>query len=369
MKVVEDGLQVVSTAFAEKDASLNAMSLQVDGLSAANVALQAQLDTANATIADLKAKLEPKPPAPKTVKDYGVVGDGIKDDTAAMQAALDAGVRDVPAGKYLIDPAKSLLVRDGVQVKADPNAILLCKANALPRYYIVRLVGAKSAWTGGQIMGDRDRHTYTAGSTHEWGYGAMLSGDGASLTDCVIDGCTGDGIGVSGDNVTLRNVVSKRNRRQGLSVFACKGFRAYNCQFNDTKGTAPQAGVDFEPDNGAVLDAVMENCIAKNNSTAGFMAWVRAEVAGNVEVTLKNCNTEGNANGIQGKGLNGKALMRVEGGNHVNRSAGVRSEDGCTVTLVASTFSFAGKPVSFAQQWAVQKVGTGQVVQTGVVYK
>lgn len=55
-------------------------------------------------------------PKSVNVKDYGVKGDGIADDTAAIQKALDAtkgapGVVHLPAGKYRI--TKTLLVPDG----------------------------------------------------------------------------------------------------------------------------------------------------------------------------------------------------------------------------------------------------------------
>lgn len=68
-------------------------------------------DTADIVIAD------------RSVKDYGAVGDGVTDDTAAFQEALNAagnsggGVVFVPAGRYKI--AGNLLVPTGVTLRGD----------------------------------------------------------------------------------------------------------------------------------------------------------------------------------------------------------------------------------------------------------
>lgn len=58
------------------------------------------------------------------IKDFGAVGDGIADDTAAIQAAIDAtpaggGTVYVPTGLYLIDPAVSIIVKTGLTIFGD----------------------------------------------------------------------------------------------------------------------------------------------------------------------------------------------------------------------------------------------------------
>src|SRR4249919_1485171 len=221
-------MQSVAAAVAEKDANLSALSLQNDSLSAANVSLQAQLDTRDQTIASLQAQLDALQPKPKTVKDFGVVGDGIKDDTAALQAALDAGVRLIPDGKYLIDATKSLFVRSGT-LEMGANAVLVAKPNSAPRYYVLRAIGDDITVKGGQIVGERWAHTYTSGSTHEWGCGLQVSGNRITVDGTRVSDCTGDGIGVSGTAV-IRNVVSTKNRRQGLSFYNCPDLKIYDSE-------------------------------------------------------------------------------------------------------------------------------------------
>jgi hypothetical protein len=312
----------------QAQAAMDALNATNDSLSAANVQLQAQLDTANATIAQLQAQNDPWALVDKT---------GATDVTDKVQALISKGVA-VPAGKYLIDAVKGLKV---ASAKLDPNAILVAKPNGQPRYCMVEVSGSIE---GGQIIGDRDTHDYsTITSTHEWGYGLKLL-DGAKATGVQVSKCTGDGVAVVGDNVTLDHVISRFNRRQGMSVFSCTGLRAYDCEFTDTSGApnGPCAGVDFEPDNGSITDARLERCVSRNNR-AGFLAWVRQTVSGNVDVTLVDCITDNNANGVHAKGLDGKAYLHMQGGKHTNRSANCRVESGSVFDIAGCTFAFTGK--------------------------
>jgi polygalacturonase len=244
-------------------------------------------------------------------------GDGVKDATGAIQMEIDAlgpqgGVVKVPAGRYMVDAVKSINVRSGVTLDLDPSAILEAKPNTSPRYYILKLE-ADAVVKGGRVLGDRMAHTYTAGSTHEWGYGVMLSGDRCKLLDTVIAECTGDGIGLSGDDVEVRNVVSTRNRRQGMSVFAAKRARVYDSEFSHTgslngqAGALPMAGVDIEPDGASAgspapvcEDVQFINCKFLNNESAGIKSY-KNNAAGSPAVIrnirVEGCEIAGNTDG------------------------------------------------------------------------
>jgi polygalacturonase len=59
------------------------------------------------------------------VKDFGAIGDGVNDDSGAIQAAIDAasvkgGIVFIPSGKYLI--TKSISVKPGVSVEGAATA-------------------------------------------------------------------------------------------------------------------------------------------------------------------------------------------------------------------------------------------------------
>lgn len=60
---------------------------------------------------------------PANVREFGAVGDGFHDDTAAIQKAIDKSSRVfLPGGTYLIDPRRGLVVRSGTQIIGDGRA-------------------------------------------------------------------------------------------------------------------------------------------------------------------------------------------------------------------------------------------------------
>jgi hypothetical protein len=55
-----------------------------------------------------------------SVKDFGAVGDGVTDDTAAIQAAIDASQKVyLPEGVYVVNAATGILLREGSYVLGD----------------------------------------------------------------------------------------------------------------------------------------------------------------------------------------------------------------------------------------------------------
>ena len=84
-----------------------------------------------------------------SVKDFGAVGDGVADDTAAIQAAIDAcaGRRlFFPAGTYKL--LTGLVASTGIHLDMDPNAVLDYSAapagTALAQKYALKFSGALS---------------------------------------------------------------------------------------------------------------------------------------------------------------------------------------------------------------------------------
>jgi hypothetical protein len=78
--------------------------------------------------------------------------------------------------------------------------------------------------------------------------------------------------------VTASDIRAERNWRQGLSVTALDRGRFIRVRTSDNGGTAPQAGIDIEPDRdtATVRDLEFVGCEFARNSGAGIMVQLRA---------------------------------------------------------------------------------------------
>ena len=107
------------------------------------------------------------------VRDTGAKGDGLADDTAAIQKAIDrvatkGGTVLVPEGVYMVNavaPAQ-LALKSRMILKLSPRATLRAISNGDPHYSILTISGVSHvAVVGGTLEGDRDHHQ---GRTGEW---------------------------------------------------------------------------------------------------------------------------------------------------------------------------------------------------------
>lgn len=199
------------------------------------------------------------------------------------------------------------------------NATLTVAPNDFKSYNIVQIKQKKNIKIkGGRIVGDVGLHTYVEGSTSEWGVGVDIEeSQDVILEDLYITKCCGDGIYISGGNessvgvynhasknVTIRNVTSDDNRRQGLSVIHVDGLIVSDCAFvntGQTEYTAPAAGIDIEPNvtngrNMSVRNVVIKDCSIKNNKGMAISNSPTIFMNGRVNhenIVYKNCETDG----------------------------------------------------------------------------
>jgi hypothetical protein len=201
-------------------------------------------------------------------------------------------------------------MKSNVKLHLSANTILEVIPNSEDHYDAIYCYDI-SNWeiTGGKIIGDRVGHT---GVTGEWGYGIRVSSClNYRIADIDISDCWGDGVIIGGtkssmlwsENGYLENIYSHNNRRQGLSVISVKGLLIdAACRFNDTNGTAPQAGIDFEPllPGNFIQGVVIDGATIKDNYGWGIDFWFYHLIGGTgalVTIAINNCIVTGNASG------------------------------------------------------------------------
>ncbi len=249
--------------------------------------------------------------AQRNVRNFGAVGNGSVDDTAAFQKAIDSlpadgGTVYVPAGNYKIDALRQVRLRSRMHLKMDPDARLIAKPNGSNEHAVVAVDRVEHVEiSGGQIVGERYQHTGTAD-----GGGHCIAIRGAkhvTIRDIFVSKAWSAGVSVSckpmfqaplimSRDVVLVGVVSRDNRRNALAITNCLDVKVYSSEFSGTHGTKPQVGIDIEPNedihgsNDYCDRILIQNCVISENARCGIVIWRRAR-----NVTIRRCVIHRNA--------------------------------------------------------------------------
>ena len=227
-----------------------------------------------------------------------------EDSTEFIQKALASGAKKVildrQAGPWYTLPLK---MPSNIEFVLEPGVELVAKRGAFRgiRDYLLELSSVTNVIVrGGEGSAlrmwkcDYQKPPYEPG---EWRHALTLR---KGCRNILVENLRmlqsgGDGIGVSGTDITIRNCVCDGNHRQGMSVFDVENLLVENCVFSNTSGTAPQAGVDLEPDHGyqKLKNIVFRNCVSYGNAGAGFLTCL-IQLTGDsapVDITFENCRS------------------------------------------------------------------------------
>ncbi|WP_257307435.1 right-handed parallel beta-helix repeat-containing protein [Geothrix campi] len=272
------------------------------------------------------------------VKDpmFGAVGDGLTNDTFAIQKAVNAvadsgGTVLVPAGNYLVNPVANsnagIRLRNNMTMRFEAGAVLQALPTSTSNYVILMVSGAQNVnILGGTIRGNRFNNTIR--DTREGGDGIHVARSrhvfiqGVTSMDCWEDGFY---IGEKAQDVTLCNVTANGNRRQGLSITSVDGLVVKGSTFKNTTGFMENgafvcgSGTDIEPNRGqTVRNVQFLGCTFSSNATEGIA--VGPSVANRGRAFVENVVIDGNAmigNGLH-HGAPGITISNTSGHRVVN---------------------------------------------------
>jgi len=249
---------------------------------------------------------------------FGAAGDGVTDDTVAIQAAMDSGSCVVFRTRiYLVSPRSGeyghvcLHVRSGQRIHLNGATIKIAN-NSYARYcafgvnYLDNIseIISDVLIEGGNIVGDIDGHTGTSGSQ---GYGVAVShSNNVILRGLNISKCWGDAICISSMdssidpglkqeqayNVSIQNCILHDCRRQGITIACGTNILVENCEIYNLAGTVdPGAAIDIEPDTTEIVDNVtVRNCVA-HDCKQGFIC-SGTPAASVVNIVFDSCKTD-----------------------------------------------------------------------------
>jgi parallel beta-helix repeat protein len=257
------------------------------------------------------------------VKDHGALGDGTTDDTAAIQAAIDAcylaggGVVTIPqsSGSYRVNltyqqptsPAyhlSALWLKDGVSIDAN-GAIIEALINTDTHGGFVSFQSRSDCQiTGGTWIGDKMLHgTLPAG---EWCFAFVInSSSRCSVKNINLTNSRGDGVYLGGTatatfdpaeisydtEITGNNIINCG--RNGISVVGAQRYVIADNIIAGTYGYAPEAGIDVEPNftyanNWGSADGVITGNVITENYGDGITLYRSAALTVSGNTCSKN---------------------------------------------------------------------------------
>ena len=236
--------------------------------------------------------------------------------TACLQKAIDSGAPKVivdNVGKpWIIAPVKlrsnlELVFADGVHVQALKGSY---KSKIACMFYGSNVENVTIQGEGKALleMLKKDYQQQPDYLFSEWRH--CISFRGSSnivIRNLTLKSSGGDGIYISNSlqngpcrKVLIENIISDDHHRQGISIISAVDLLVRNCKFINTVGTAPQCGIDLEPNNSKdmLVNNVIENCEFYGNKAGGisvFLPYLQTPVS----IIIRNCKIYGNAYGMR----------------------------------------------------------------------
>jgi hypothetical protein len=261
-------------------------------------------------------------PTGTSVKDspYNATGNGITDDSAAIQACCDAvaaigGTVIFPPGIYMINsnfssshsglrPAQNLSGGRSMTLDLTSGATLKVFVNNFDAYTIFTFASSSNVTiNGGNFVGDSPYPTHHSSSSDgQDGTCIYLYGtNNITLNNVNCSYAWGDGILVDNNatNTTINDCNCQHNWRSGMSVVSANGMTVTGGIYSNNGGLAGAGGgIDLEPNvTQTVSNIAITGVTASNNLGCGISTGGR-DLHNTSNVTLTNCTTNGN--GLQG---------------------------------------------------------------------
>jgi hypothetical protein len=255
-------------------------------------------------------------------------GDATTNDTSAIQGIINyvssngGGTVFIPTGTFMIDATVGIQMKSNVTLLLDNGAIIKALTNSVQSYNIINCQDIQNfKIIGGTIQGERTTHTGTGG---EWGMGINITGCSQFLIeDVYARDCWGDGIYVGAsvnqaysENGRIVNCTVDNNRRNGFSIISARDVELVKPRLLNTNGTAPQAGIDIEPND---TTNILENIVIRDpyskNNTSQAIALNLDKLSGSgktISIRLENHFDDGSLSGFTVQACNGGIYGSIE---------------------------------------------------------
>lgn len=208
-------------------------------------------------------------------KDYGVVGDGITDDTIKMQDALTAvssgGILFIPSGDYLI--SNSFNIPSNVTVVGCYGKTRLFRIDN--GFYILKLSNVENVTIKGLSLDGGIASAAIDGSDEQKHVLVVSETKNSLISGCIIKNAGGDGIYLgdnptthaASDNVKIEKCVIDTVGRNGISITGASYCEVSRNKISGARGPIVGVGIDIEPNisDTCISNMLIGNILTNNN--------------------------------------------------------------------------------------------------------
>lgn len=229
-----------------------------------------------------------------------------QDSTESLQAALNSGAKKLiisrQSGPWMTKAP--LLLPSDMEIVFEKGA----EIRAMPGYFkgigdcLMKAQGRSNLTIRGRGIGTMRKADYQNPKEYkpaEWRHTLGLFGcTNVRVEDLTLRLSGGDGIYVNDvKDLVVEGVVLDGHHRQGISVINAENLLIRNCVIKNTRGTAPQCGIDLEPNKPEerLVNCRIENCLFENNHYAAVNLSIGLDAATPlpVQVVVENCLVRG----------------------------------------------------------------------------
>jgi hypothetical protein len=284
-------------------AEIDQISVQSSGAAA-----PAQNQTTTPTQTQASAPT-PAPGNSVLLSTFGAAGQG-GDDTGVIQSAINSTAAggqtlEIPASAQTYN-VRPLTIPSNAKIFLDAGVTIQATSGYSSSQRMITIADASNvSITGipGSSTFQMRKSEYTSGE-----YRHCLDIEGANnvtVTGIACNNSGGDGLYIGegrqgfSSNVTVSQSTFDNNRRQGFTLISGKNILIDSCTFSNTNGTAPEAGIDIEPNS---TSNVLQNIVFTNNKSTGnhgdgFMVSIfnLNYSSAPISITMSNHTTSGNA--------------------------------------------------------------------------
>lgn len=226
------------------------------------------------------------------------------DATACLQAAIDSPARKVVVpnvGKPWI-VSHTIRLRSNLELELRPGVVVLAmKGKFLGGGEC--LMAARDCENitlhgdGATLQMRKEDYTKPPYAKAEWRHTLSFSGcTGVKISGLTLRESGGDGLylGTTAKqhfckDVHVQHVACEKNHRQGISVIGAENLVIEDSRFLDTRGTAPEAGIDLEPDEpeDRLVNCVIRRCVSAGNAGGGLLVYLKPLTATSADVSVR----------------------------------------------------------------------------------